>query len=376
MNKSDIEITLCFLGEFPKDVQFNILSAATEGELPDRRNALRKVIQEALDNLIPGNKFAFLGSSSYQTDIEMIEIPAIPLSESAKATLEQSLRWWNKKTAMERTISFLTYLTCGHVVEIIHETSQTPSLSLDQAVRCAVTTQLQHDPPAVGDDQEPNPLFHEGILNGYVETLKNSVNNELRVTGRDFATTHTRFPLANRQTKASYQTPLVKIAEQFHRGRVNADATLQSFEFLLQKGANVDAKSASDLPESELYSEPLWMPPVINHLIEMMKWTDSRAKMVTLCKMAELACKKGAILFLCQNCFRVKGSKFGLKKMANARMKHPENLIEIALRPQCPPMLLRLFLEQRSAEVFARCPPDAGVRGLGHFGLIVLSGYD
>ncbi|KAL6355499.1 hypothetical protein LRP88_11093 [Fusarium phalaenopsidis] len=48
--------------------------------------------------------------------------------------------------------------------------------------------------------------------------------------------------------------------------------------------------------------------------------------------------------------------------LAHTRMKRPDNLIEIALQPQCPPSLLRLFLEQQGDELFSLCQTDGKVK--------------
>lgn len=53
--------------------------------------------------------------------------------------------------------------------------------------------------------------------------------------------------------------------------------------------------------------------------------------------------------------------------LAHTRMKRPDNLIEIALQPQCSPTLLRLFLEQQSDEPFALCQTDSRVKVAGRF---------
>jgi hypothetical protein len=362
MDNSAMETAVAFLGDFPRDVQLKIIYEGTEGQLPDRGNALRRALLEALDELIPENTIAFLGSSTYQSVIEMIENPALPMSELAKTTLEQSIRWSNKKADMEATISFLTSFSRHRLVDIIYDMSSSDDMPLHKAFRRARATHLRHHPPAAKEYEEPDSLFQVGILNGYVATLRNAVNNELRVTGHNFGTTHTRFPLVNRQIEGQYQTPLVKIAERFYRGGIDADVALHAFEFLLDRGAKVDITSASDLPECSVYYASSSMLPVIDHLTEMMKWTDNRKIVATLCKMAELACQKGAILDLCQDRFMIKGSKYGLKMLAHIRMKRPDNLIEIALQPQCPPNLLRLFLEQQGGELFPLCQTDGKVK--------------
>ncbi|RSL58248.1 hypothetical protein CEP54_007903 [Fusarium duplospermum] len=375
MNNSAMETAISFLGDFPRAVQLKIIYEGTKGELPDRRNSLRRASLEALDELIPENTVAFLGSSTYRSIIERIENPTLPMSELAKTTLEQSIRWSNKKADMETTISFLTSFSTPRLIDIIYDMSSSDGMLLRKAFRRARATHLRHHPLATYNNEKPDPVFQEGILNGYVATLKNSVHNELRVTGHNFGTTHTRFPLVNRQIEAHYQTPLVKIAERFYRGWVNADDTLQAFRFLLDRGAKVDAPSASDLPESSVYYASSSMLPVIDHLVEMMKWTDNRKITVTLCKMAELACQKGAILDLCQDRFMVKGSNYGLNILARIRMKRPDNLIEIALQPQCPPTLLRLFLEQQSDEIFPLCQTDGHHRAVTNLEWVITCTY-
>ncbi|RMJ13675.1 hypothetical protein BHE90_013323 [Fusarium euwallaceae] len=376
MDNSAMETATSFLGDFPRHVQLKIIYEGIEGELPDRRNSLRRALLEALDELIPENTIAFLGSPTYQSMIEMIEDPALPMSELAKTTLEQSIRWSNKKADMETTICFLTSLSSHRLLDVIYDMSSSDDMHLHKAFRRARATHLRHHPLATYNNEKPDPVFQEGILNGYVATLKNSVHNELRMTGHNFGTTHTRFPLLNRQIEGHYQTPLVKIAERFYRGWVNADNTLEVFEFLLDRGAKVDAPSASDLPESSVYYASSSMLPVIDHLTEMMKWTDNRKITATLCKMVELACRKGAVLDLCQDRFMIKGSKYGLEMLARIRTKRPDNLIEIALQPQCPPTLLRLFLEQQSDEIFPLCQTDGKSRAVTNLEWVVTCTYN
>ncbi|KAI8711534.1 hypothetical protein NCS52_01417200 [Fusarium sp. LHS14.1] len=362
MDNSAMEAAVAFLEQFSRKEQLKIIYVGTEGQLPDRRNALRRALLEALDELIPENTIAFLESPLYQSVIEMIENPALPMKEHAKTTLEQSIRWSNKKAEMEATIAFLTSFSRNRLIDVISDMSSSDDMPLHKAFRRARVTHLRHHPPADKDYDEPDPLFHSGILNGYVATLRNAVDSELRVTGHNLGTIHTRFPLMNRQIEAHYQTPLVKIAEQFYRGRVNADTALQTFEFLLDRGAKVDIPSASDLPESTVYYASSSMLPVVDHLTEMMKWTNNRKIVATLCKMVELACQNGAILDLCQDRFMIKGSKYGLKMLVHMRVKRPDNLIEIALQPQCPPNLLRLFLEQQGDELFPLCQTDGTLK--------------
>ncbi|EEU36155.1 uncharacterized protein NECHADRAFT_87282 [Fusarium vanettenii 77-13-4] len=362
MDNSAMEAAVAFLGQFSREEQLKIIYAGTEGQLPDRRNALRRALLEALDELIPENTIAFLGSPTYQSIIEMIENPALPMPELAKTALEHSIRWSNKKVDMEATISFLTSFSRHRLIDTIYDMNSSDDMRLHKAFRRARVTHLRHHPPADKDYDEPDPLFQVGLQNGYVATVRNAVQNELRVTGHNFGTIHTRFPLVNRQIEGQYQTPLVKIAERFYRGGVNADASLQAFEFLLDRGAKVDIPSASDLPESSVYYASSSMLPVVDHLTEMMKWINNRKVVATLCKMVELACQKGAILDLCQDRFMIKGSKYGLKMLTHIRTKRPDNLIEIALQPQCPPNLLRLFLEQQGDELFPLCQTDGKVK--------------
>ncbi|UPK99787.1 hypothetical protein LCI18_010722 [Fusarium solani-melongenae] len=376
MDNSAMETAVAFLEDFSRDVQLKIIYEGTEGQLPDRRNALRGALLEALHELIPENTIAFLGSPKHRSVIEMIENPALPMSELAKATLEQSIRWSNKKADMEATISFLICFSGERLREIISDMSSSDVMPLHKAFRRARATYLRQHPPAAEEYKEPDLIFHLSILDGYVATLRNRVDKELNRAKHSLGTIHTRFPLENRQIEGQYQTPLVKIAERFYCGETHADVALQAFEFLLDRGAKVDIASASDLPECSVYYASSSMLPVIDHLIEMIKWTNNRKIVATLCKMAELACQKGAILDLCQDRFMIKGSKDGLKMLAHTRMKRPDNLIEIALQPQCPPSLLRLFLEQQGDELFPLCQTDGKVKVARRFNPNMPRGHD
>lgn len=335
MDISALNTAVAFVGMFPRDVQLKIFHEGIEGQLPDRRNALRQALVKALGEL---------------------------MSNLAKETLDKRFRWSDEESDMETTVSFLTSFSSDRLVDIIHDMSWGDHMCLLKAFHRARETHLRHHPPTDKDNGEPNALFQECILHGYVDALKEAVENEWKVTGYNLRTIHSRFPLVNHRIEGQYQTPLVKIAERFHRFEVDADATLQAFEFLLDRGAKVDIPSASDLPESSVYYASSSMLPAIDHLTEMMKWTDNMRIVATLCKMVELMCQKGAILDLCQDRFLVKGSKDGLKMLAHIRTKRPDNLIEIALQPQCSLSLLRLFLEQQGDELFPLCQTDGKVK--------------
>ncbi|KAM0431320.1 hypothetical protein ACHAPT_005294 [Fusarium lateritium] len=295
MDKFAMEIAISFLGDFPRGVQIWIMSEGARNQMPCPKSVLRRALLESMDKFIPEHEISRVGSSSYRPVLKMIDNPPMPKSKLAQKTLSQCLRWSTKVSAMDTAVSFLSSFTPDGLREIIGDLILAEPMPLNQAVRRSRIAHLKRHPPTVGNDEEVGPLFEEGLNNGCVWLMKHSVEHELRMNLSGLRTIHALFPLKNRCIEGQARAPLVKIAELFHVGRAPANATVETFDYLLDRGAKVDALSASDLPGlplPSLHHASLSMLPVIDHLTEMMKWAGRGKRWAHFARWLSLRAKK------------------------------------------------------------------------------------